>query len=94
MTRHIMETWHEDVLLPLGHFANVIEIGGQGIAFSTDGVGSKTIIAQMLGKYDTIGIDCVAMNVNDLLCVGAKPSRWSITSALNAWTQTFLSRSR
>ena len=39
----------------------------------TDGVGSKAIVAQMMGKYDTIGIDCVAMNVNDLLCVGARP---------------------
>lgn len=61
------------VLLELGHFANVVEIGGQGVAFSTDGVGSKALLAQMLGKYDTIGIDCVAMNVNDLLCVGARP---------------------
>src|SRR5262249_58258743 len=39
----------------------------------TDGVGTKTIIASMMGKYDTIGIDCVAMNVNDMICVGAKP---------------------
>jgi phosphoribosylformylglycinamidine cyclo-ligase len=46
---------------------------GIGIAICTDGVGSKTIIATMLGKYDTIGIDCVAMNVNDMICVGAKP---------------------
>ena len=39
----------------------------------TDGVGSKAIVAEMMRKYDTIGIDCIAMNVNDLLCVGAKP---------------------
>jgi phosphoribosylformylglycinamidine cyclo-ligase len=39
----------------------------------TDGVGTKTIIADMMGKYDTIGIDCVAMNVNDMICVGARP---------------------
>src|SRR5262249_10955816 len=44
-----------------------------GLALCTDGVGSKTIIADMMGKYDTIGIDCVAMNVNDMICVGAKP---------------------
>ena len=44
-----------------------------GLALCTDGVGSKTMIADMMGKYDTIGIDCVAMNVNDMICVGAKP---------------------
>lgn len=61
------------VALPIGYFANVIEMDGIGIALCTDGVGSKTIIADMMGKYDTIGIDCVAMNVNDMICVGAKP---------------------
>jgi phosphoribosylformylglycinamidine cyclo-ligase len=61
------------VVLPIGYFANVIEMDGIGLALCTDGVGSKTIIADMMGKYDTIGIDCVAMNVNDMICVGAKP---------------------
>ena len=61
------------VVLPIGYFANVIDLGGIGLAICTDGVGSKTMIADMLGKYDTIGIDCVAMNVNDMICVGAKP---------------------
>jgi phosphoribosylformylglycinamidine cyclo-ligase len=61
------------VVLPIGYFANVIEMDGVGVALCTDGVGSKTIIATMMGKYDTIGIDCVAMNVNDMICVGAKP---------------------
>jgi phosphoribosylformylglycinamidine cyclo-ligase len=61
------------VVLPIGYFANVIEMDGVGIALCTDGVGSKTIIASMMGKYDTIGIDCVAMNVNDMICVGARP---------------------
>jgi phosphoribosylformylglycinamidine cyclo-ligase len=75
LTAEITKTWQTQypVLLDLGHFANIIEVGGQGIAFCTDGVGSKTLIAQMLDKYDTIGIDCVAMNVNDLICVGATP---------------------
>src|SRR5438128_7544393 len=61
------------VVLPIGYFANVIELDGVGLALCTDGVGSKTIIADMMGKYDTIGIDCVAMNVNDMICVGARP---------------------
>ena len=61
------------VKLDIGYFANVIDIGGMGLAICTDGVGSKSIVAQMMNKYDTIGIDCVAMNVNDLICVGARP---------------------
>ncbi len=60
--------------LDIGYFANVIDIGhGTGLAVSTDGVGTKILIAQLMNRYDTIGIDCVAMNVNDILCVGAEP---------------------
>jgi phosphoribosylformylglycinamidine cyclo-ligase len=61
------------VKLDIGYFANVLDIGGIGLAISTDGVGSKSMIAEMMRRYDTIGVDCVAMNVNDLLCVGARP---------------------
>ena len=61
------------VKLPFGYFANVIDVGGLGVAISTDGVGSKVLIAQMMDRYDTVGIDCIAMNVNDVLCVGAEP---------------------
>ncbi len=64
-------------LLPIGYFANVIDLRPLGyplgIAFSTDGVGTKLLVAESMNKYDTIGIDCVAMNVNDILCVGATP---------------------
>ena len=60
--------------IDVGFFANVVEIGGdKGLAVATDGVGTKIIVAQMMRKFDTIGIDCIAMNVNDLICVGAEP---------------------
>ncbi len=77
LVRRVQSTWPAQglgrVVLPIGYFANVIEINGVGLALCTDGVGSKTIIADRMRKYDTIGIDCVAMNVNDMICVGAKP---------------------
>jgi phosphoribosylformylglycinamidine cyclo-ligase len=61
-------------LLDFGAYASVLEIGGQmALAISTDGVGTKAIVAQLMDRYDTVGIDCVAMNVNDVLCVGAEP---------------------
>jgi len=57
-----------------GHYASVIKIDERtGIALSTDGVGTKLVLAEQLGRFDTIGIDCVAMNVNDVICVGAAP---------------------
>ena len=57
-----------------GHYASVLEIApGLGLALCIDGVGSKVIVAEQTGRYDTVGIDCVAMNANDLVCVGAEP---------------------
>ncbi|MGI0006372.1 MAG: phosphoribosylformylglycinamidine cyclo-ligase [Nitrosotalea sp.] len=57
-----------------GHYAGIVEIpGGTLLATHTDGVGTKVMIAQMMKKYDTVGIDCVAMNVNDIICTGAVP---------------------
>jgi phosphoribosylformylglycinamidine cyclo-ligase len=78
IVERIKETWPAPggvgtVKLDIGYFANVIDIGGIGLAICTDGVGSKSIIAQMMNRYDTIGIDCIAMNVNDAICVGARP---------------------
>src|SRR5262249_47229435 len=61
------------VVLPIGYFANVIGLDGIGLALCPDGGGPKTIMADMSAKYDPIGIDCVAMNANDMICVGAKP---------------------
>ena len=65
IVERIKETWPSAggigaVKLDMGYFANVIDIGGIGLAICTDGVGSKSIIAQMMRRYDTIGIDCVA----------------------------------
>jgi phosphoribosylformylglycinamidine cyclo-ligase len=62
------------VMSGFGHYAGIIEIpGGTLLATHTDGVGTKVIISQMMKKYDTVGIDCIAMNVNDIICTGALP---------------------
>lgn len=62
------------IMTGFGHYAGIIEIsGGKLLAIHTDGVGTKVIIAHMMKKYDTVGIDCVAMNVNDIICTGAVP---------------------
>ena len=59
-----------------GHYAGIVEIpGGKLLATHTDGVGTKVIISNMLKKYDTIGIDCIAMNVNDIICIGIRVSK-------------------
>ena len=62
------------IMSGFGHYAGIVEIpGGTLIATHTDGVGTKVIISQMMKKYDTVGIDCIAMNVNDIICTGAVP---------------------
>jgi phosphoribosylformylglycinamidine cyclo-ligase len=61
-------------LIPNGYYASVLDVGlPVGIALTTDGVGSKILVAEAARDFSSIGIDCVAMNVNDLLCVGALP---------------------
>jgi len=57
-----------------GHFSGLIKLDeDRALAITTDGVGSKIKVAELVGRYDTIGIDLVAMNANDLICVGATP---------------------
>ncbi|MHA1649113.1 MAG: phosphoribosylformylglycinamidine cyclo-ligase [Candidatus Helarchaeota archaeon] len=57
-----------------GHYAGLIEIGeGLCLALHVDGVGTKVLVSQLMNKYDTIGIDLVAMHANDLVCMGAEP---------------------
>lgn len=61
------------VLSGFGHYAGLVRLGSQTLALHSDGVGTKVLVAQLMNKFDTVGIDCVAMNVNDVICVGAKP---------------------
>jgi len=61
-------------VFPIGHYAGLVDLkDGRVLSLHTDNVGTKVIIAQMMRKYDTIGIDCVAMCANDLICTGAEP---------------------
>ncbi len=61
-------------VLPSGHYASVLRVAPNlGIALSTDGVGSKLVVAEQADRLETVGIDCIAMNVNDIVCVGAVP---------------------
>lgn len=70
-------TLTEDVLIRQGSFGALYDLNKKYknpvLVSSTDGVGTKLLIANLAGRHDTIGIDLVAMNVNDILCAGAKP---------------------
>jgi len=54
-------------------FAGLVEFGDFALSLCTDGVGTKLIVANKMEKWDTLGIDCIAMNVNDAICQGAEP---------------------
>ena len=78
------------VLSGFGHYAGLIEIDSNILALHSDGVGTKVIIAQLMDSFDTVGIDCVAMNVNDIICVGAKPIAFVDYIALNSPNESLI----
>ena len=78
MKQHIARTMTKGVCSDVGGFGGLFELDLTGITkpvlvSGTDGVGTKLKLAFLLDKHDTVGIDCVAMCVNDIICVGAKP---------------------
>ena len=78
MKEHVARTFTKGVLAGIGGFGGLFEVDTTGmehpvLVSGTDGVGTKLKIAMLLDKHDTIGIDCVAMCVNDIICCGAKP---------------------
>ena len=78
MKRHVERTRIPGVLSGIGGFGGLFELDLTGISrpvlvSGTDGVGTKLKIAFLMDKHDTVGIDCVAMCVNDIVCCGAKP---------------------
>lgn len=78
MKQYVARTMTESCIGGLGGFGGLFELDCTGMEHpvlisGTDGVGTKLRIAMLLDKHDTIGIDCVAMCVNDIICVGAKP---------------------
>ncbi len=60
-------------LTNIGHFTGLVDFGAHALSLCTDSVGTKVLVAKDMRRWDTIGIDCVAMNVNDMICIGAEP---------------------
>lgn len=78
MKEHVQKTFNENVLTGLGGFGGLFKLPVSGmeepiLVSGTDGVGTKLKLAFKMNKHDTVGIDCVAMCVNDILCQGARP---------------------
>jgi len=78
MKPHVKKTFNENVLTGLGGFGSLFRLDVKGmeepiLVSGTDGVGTKLKLAFLMDKHDTVGQDCVAMCVNDILCQGAKP---------------------
>ena len=62
-----------NILSAVGYKSDKVELNGHKLVLCTDGVGSKVMVANEMRRWDTVGIDCMAMNVNDALCMGARP---------------------
>ena len=78
MNRYVQRTLTADVISDLGGFGGLFSLDLHGLekpvlVSGTDGVGTKQRIAQLMDRHNTVGIDCVAMCVNDIICCGAKP---------------------
>ncbi len=78
MKAHVARTMTKGVISGIGGFGGLFELDTEGmkkpvLVSGTDGVGTKIKLAFLLDKHDTVGIDCVAMCVNDIICCGARP---------------------
>jgi phosphoribosylformylglycinamidine cyclo-ligase len=72
-----------------GDYAGLLDIGDRYLALATDGVGTKLIVAEALGDYSTVGIDCIAMNANDLVAAGVRPVAFVDYLAVDAPDERF-----
>lgn len=79
-------------LTGIGHYAGLLDFGEYALALTTDGVGSKVLIANEMRRWNTVGIDCIAMNVNDLLAIGAEPIAFVDYLALEKHEEGFASQ--
>ena len=73
---------------PAGFFTSLLDFGDWALTLNTDCVGTKLLVARDLGRWDTVGIDCVAMSVNDCLCVGAEPLAFVDYLAVGAYDES------
>ncbi|KTG30886.1 phosphoribosylformylglycinamidine cyclo-ligase [Haloferax profundi] len=72
-----------------GDYAGLLDIGDRYLALATDGVGTKLLVAEALGDYSTVGIDCIAMNANDLVAAGVRPVAFVDYLAVDTPDETF-----
>ncbi|WP_281193370.1 phosphoribosylformylglycinamidine cyclo-ligase [Halorubrum sp. F4] len=72
-----------------GDYAGLLDIGDRYLALATDGVGTKLLVAEALSDYSTVGIDCIAMNVNDLVAAGVRPVAFVDYLAVDEPDETF-----